>query len=404
MKKGKLHYAWIVCLGGALQIFAVTGLACNVLSVYMPFIRDINGLTNSQTSLMNTVRTLSGFILSFLTGAIYNKVSLRKGMLLAGLSSTIGYVLFGLAKTYPVYMAASMFVGIGFGVGAGIPVAVLTGNWFTGSTLAFSICSAASGLASFGIPSIITAMIQKLGLNTAFLIQGCVIFALIFTSFLIIRNVPEEMNLKPYQGKSAAAAKTTGYRVLSTKDWIITLAVATMFGISAGISYGNLGLFSRGKGFTPEFTAIVISAAGLTMTGGKLLYGFVCGKLGNKRTNFIFGLLMAAGLLMACAVSNQILMMLAMCIYGIGMGFPTVGMTAWAGDMSDPHTYAKTVRLYNTAYLLGNLLFSVIPGMIADRCNNSYVPAYLIFAAFTLISWAIVQASYKHIGKVRSEE
>ena len=42
------HYAWIICLGGALSLFAVMGMGINVFSVYQPYIIQLNGFSNAQ--------------------------------------------------------------------------------------------------------------------------------------------------------------------------------------------------------------------------------------------------------------------------------------------------------------------------------------------------------------------
>lgn len=44
------HYAWIICLGGALSLFAVMGMGINVFSVYQPYIIQLNGFSNAQGS------------------------------------------------------------------------------------------------------------------------------------------------------------------------------------------------------------------------------------------------------------------------------------------------------------------------------------------------------------------
>ena len=59
-----LHRAWLLCLGGALALFAVMGLGVNVFSVFQPEILRLNGFTDAQGSWITTVRSL--FILAAL--------------------------------------------------------------------------------------------------------------------------------------------------------------------------------------------------------------------------------------------------------------------------------------------------------------------------------------------------
>ena len=55
------HYAWIICLGGALSLFAVMGMGINVFSVYQPYIIQLNGFSNAQGSWITTTRSLFSF-------------------------------------------------------------------------------------------------------------------------------------------------------------------------------------------------------------------------------------------------------------------------------------------------------------------------------------------------------
>lgn len=56
---GRPHYAWIICLGGALSLFAVMGMGINVFSVYQPYIIQLNGFSNAQGSWITTTRSSS---------------------------------------------------------------------------------------------------------------------------------------------------------------------------------------------------------------------------------------------------------------------------------------------------------------------------------------------------------
>ena len=62
--KNPPHRAWLVCLGGALAMFAVMGLGVNVFSIYQPEIIRLNGFTDAQGSWITTTRSL--FILATL--------------------------------------------------------------------------------------------------------------------------------------------------------------------------------------------------------------------------------------------------------------------------------------------------------------------------------------------------
>ena len=64
MRSRQSSRPWLVCLGGAVALFAVMGLGVNVFSIYQPEIIRLNGFTDAQGSWITTTRSL--FILAAL--------------------------------------------------------------------------------------------------------------------------------------------------------------------------------------------------------------------------------------------------------------------------------------------------------------------------------------------------
>ena len=55
----RLHRAWAICLGCTLMLFVCGGLSVNAFSVTQPYVLAYGGFTNTQTSMINTIRALS---------------------------------------------------------------------------------------------------------------------------------------------------------------------------------------------------------------------------------------------------------------------------------------------------------------------------------------------------------
>ena len=54
----RLHRAWAVCLGCTMMMLVCSGLGVNAFSVSQPYILAQNGFTNTQTSMIVTVRSV----------------------------------------------------------------------------------------------------------------------------------------------------------------------------------------------------------------------------------------------------------------------------------------------------------------------------------------------------------
>ena len=124
------HYAWLVCLGGALALFAVMGLGVNVFSVYQPEIIRQGGFTDAQGSWITTTRSL--FILGALlcVNQLCARFGLRRvmtaGVALVGLSC----LCFAFARGFPMYCAAAALTGMGYCWGGMVPISLAIGRWF----------------------------------------------------------------------------------------------------------------------------------------------------------------------------------------------------------------------------------------------------------------------------------
>ncbi|MBQ3159531.1 MAG: hypothetical protein IJC00_03640, partial [Clostridia bacterium] len=111
----RVHYGWLVCLGCALLLFCTSGLSVNTFTVYQPYILEQNHFTNAQSSMILMVRNVFSLLSMLLAGIYYRHLSLRQGMGLAGLLTTVGFVLFALSRSYFAYCLSGAVIGLAYG-------------------------------------------------------------------------------------------------------------------------------------------------------------------------------------------------------------------------------------------------------------------------------------------------
>ncbi len=393
------HKAWLVCIGCALLFFCTSGLTVNAFTVYQPYILSQNGFTNAQSSSILTVRSLFGLIGMLCTGVYYRKLPLRAGVTLAGGLTVLGFLLFGMAGSLPAYYGAATVMGLGYGFGTMIPISIILEHWFWKKrTFAIGICSAFTGLSTFGLPSLLTWLILTFGLSSAFFVEAGFAAVLVLLSFFLIRGVPEGGDT-PYGfgGDKEAAGLKGGEVHLKKSEWPVLWAMLLCLGALTSVGYSHLTVHLDSTGFDPHVTALAITASGLAMTFGKFAFGWLSDKLPVLRKNRLFAALLLAGLALLCMVrSSMPLLFTAVCAYGFGLAFTTVGITEWAGDFSTAEEYESVVRRFQLGYAAGGFVFSSLPGILADRFGGSYVPAYLFFILCAVFVTATLQWFYHH--------
>ena len=79
----RLHRAWAICLGCTLMLFVCGGLSVNAFSVTQPYVLAYGGFTNTQTSMINTIRALSYLGCMFAAPLFFRMLGYRLGTAVA---------------------------------------------------------------------------------------------------------------------------------------------------------------------------------------------------------------------------------------------------------------------------------------------------------------------------------
>lgn len=402
----RMHYAWVICLGCALMMFCSNGIIFNIFSVFQPYlIRDF-GLSNTQSSFLITVRTVSSFLAVALCSFYYNHISVRRGIFMAGLLSTAGFMLYGAAGNYIILLTGAVACGMGYGLGTTIPIAMLISRWFEKCrNFALSVCSISASAALVGFPSLVTEMIEQRGISFSFMIVGFAALLLSVTGYLLIRNEPSELELEAYgkgmaegpekEGKQKKRQRFSNPEGMRPADWLLLGGAVLLMGITANTGYGHLSVLFASQGLKPEAIALALSAYGLCLLCGKLVYGVLSDIFGSYICNWFYGLLMIGGYTGLCLSGRfPLLLIPSAAVAGVGTAISIVGTVAWAWDLSSDAERDHTVQRCQLLMNLGGLAFSVVPGILADRFGGSYIPAFVILTVFCVLLILMIQTEY----------
>ena len=323
--------------------------------------------------------------------ALLRKAWLPLGTAAAALFGVLAFVLFGAAKQLWTYYLAGLVAGLSYGFGSMVPVSILITRWFREKHgLALGICAAGTGLAAVLFSPLMTAMIEKYSLAVCFYVMAGVSLLLTLLIFLLVRESPEGCGKTAY-GAAVQAENTeaaSGGAELSCGRWTALFVSMCFLGAIASPGFTHMMILFTTDGIPESTAALCVSIFGLALMLGKCVYGEACDLLGAKRANWIFGAILSAGLILCT-------------LYGFGVPMSTVGLSVWAEAFSGAKRYDGVIRLFQTGYGLGALVFSFMPGLFADACG-SYAPSYLVFLAFGVFSLLVVQSTYRRTARSRS--
>lgn len=376
---------WRICIAAALAQFCTIGLNINVFSVYLPYLTQLLELSYNQSSAFMMVRNLCSVGSVYLAKCFYDKLDIRVGYTLVLILNAFAVFLYACTANFAMLCIAAVVSGLSYGLGGIYPTAILIHRWFPlHEGLAMGICAASSGLAlTIGAP-IITALTENFSLQHAMYAEICFLLVILVICFALIRNYPEGEIHYTFRPKDVRHPMKFSPMILAM------IAVGMLAG-----SFSYLTVHYTAEGFDPYKVSLVISVIGLVLTGSKFLLGELLDLLGAFRVNWVYFTLA----ILACicfSIGSTMGFPIAITgaiLYGIGDAVATVGVPAYAKDLSKPGEYAATQQQYQTAFLSGGLVCALITGPIATA-TDGYRMFYVVITVMMILASSIIQHTY----------
>ena len=403
----KTGYRKVICVCGIMIVFINMGMLSTAFSVYFPYLRELRGFSNTQVSLITTVRYISSLFVMSLSDRYYRKMGIRKGVALTFLNSFCAYLLYAFASARFMYHLASLMFGISYGLGAMIPASILIRRWYPeDSGLPMGLAAAGSGIAIMLLPQIARRTVEAYGLTASFLTVAVLIAAISIPTVLLIRNAP------PGQGQAAGASGQKHAGKPAAADAAVRTGISFQFAMMtlAMLMNGVVGLTaSQAKSMLYRTTnhemavvSTVLSLGGGILIVSKILFGKMADLLGPRRTMMLFLVILTSGFILMTFTQDapDSLLYVTEILYNIGAPVCTVGISILAADFSTQETFAKVLKNCQVSYTFGGLASSVMPGAVADL-TGSYIPAYRLIVCCGLVFLAAVVLLYQ--GRDREE-
>ena len=404
--KNKTAYPWLVLAATTIVTFLCMGMAMIGFSLYFPYIKDAYGFTDTQIGTLISIRNLFSFLAKALTVLLIGRTSAKKVAIFTSLLATAALLCCWVSKGFWGYALGLLLAGASNGFGNMIIVAVLLRRWFVDKLpIAIGIASAGSGISSVVCPVMITAWTQKFGLTGSF---GAYFLTALILSLLVIvlvEDSPEKIGAVPYGyekiQESRDTVKTSRDSCLNKTGQIMLYAASVLLGMYCVTASSILGLHYSSIGLTNEQMTLNTSVFGFSLLAGKLGQGFLANYIGGKKTSVIAFILVVAGCLVNTIVEHPFVLLLAAVGSGFGTALGSMGSSIWAGDFVSDGEYEVVVGRCQTIQSLGGLVFSAVPGILAESFGNYKIAwaFYLVIAAIMSVLIMVLYMSSKNTNQ-----
>jgi len=395
MKSPRLHYGWIVLAVGTLVVFGSLGLARFGYTMVLPDMQEGLGIDNAQTGALATANLIGYLALAVIGGVVAARygprVVIAAGLALAG----GGMLLTGLATGFPDAAAWRVLTGIGSGA-SNVPVMGLLAAWFStkrrGLASGIAVAGSALGLIFAGavVPRILAAYGDD-GWRTCWFIFGGVTLLLAVVGFVLLRNRPAELGLKPLgmdDGDAVPDHKAEGlqwgrvYR--SGTVWHLGLVyVAFGFSYIIYMTFFTKHLIAEG-GYTQDRAGELFMAMGWVSLVCGLLWGTVSDVIGRRRALIIVYLIHAVAFSLFALWTTPAGFTLSAVLFGLSAWSIPAIMAAACGDVLGPRLAPAALGLITLLFGIGQAVAPSIAGAMADA-TGSFFSALLLAAGVALL-------------------
>ena len=393
------NYGWFVCVACTLLMFCTNGLSLAGFSAYQPYLISIGGLTNTEASTVVTFRTLFTLIAMLITTPLIKKVNVRKMSAIGMLLCALAFGLYGFAESFIGYAAAASVCGLAAGLGGTIPVSIVIARWFNGHRgLALGICMAATGFSTIVASPLITIAVQRLSLSAAFYAEAVFILISGVIVYNILRNSPYNMGLEPIGAHETGRRPAYAVHKAPSGLYMAMMIGIFIFGMPGNVLYTHISVLYRTAGFESMQISWLLSIFGFMLMTGKCVYGQIADRFGTWHSSWLLYALLVIGTVLCCFADNGSFVnaSFGVALMGFGLAVTAVSISMYAAGVSTEEQYSATLTRFQVLSTVGSLVFSTVPGIIADK-TGSYVPAFVIMLVLAVIGGLVLQFSYHRI-------
>lgn len=417
-KGGKLHYAFIICLGGFLTQFIVLS-AQRLPAISLESIRTALDVSYADVGLITSVYMVFYAGLSFAWGMLADKIGTRRAIVAACALAAIGAIAFGFLAPLGLMPAIVTWAIAGVGT-AGLLMAILpkiVSRWFAPHKrgMGMSLITPGANFSALVLGVVAPIIIGSLGWEMSYVIFG-VIYAIIALFIAVtFREGPEDLGLAPYgapagvqaapapklEEKEADEAKGNAggaiARVLKMRiTWHFgVFYIIYQIGYMAATQYYVASI--QAVGFDLTAASLSITVAGVCTIITELILGQISDRVERKT---LMGIMVALNAVVGfgyffylTTVSSPSLPVLYFFVSACTActGVITVIMTC-CGEYYDDDVRATGTGVVGTINLVGRYLGPWIAGIIIDASGivaDSFLIVGIAMAVAAVIAFAM---------------
>ena len=419
MKNKKIFYGWFVVAGCIILNAMGTGIFSSIMGLFFPSIVEEFGYSQAQVAGIVSIAIIGGLLATGVFSKLYSKYSAKKLVLIFGVLQGASYALMSQANSLTMMYVIGALMGIA-GMGAtALSAPMLITRWFDKNRgTAMGISVAGAGLGPALMAPIVTSVIANSGHRIAFIVLGGIIAASMVVAFILIKDTPEEMGLKPFgQNEGDIAKSKDDTKTVKTEEvysynlkeavktkmfYGLTLFIVIICTVVQGLLV-QIPSYLNEVGLDASKVGMIVGAYALVAGFGKMLIGWVYDNVGVFKANFIFFTFMILSFVALLMVpTNESFVYLYVVLAGMGLGLAPVAIPLLVSILFGSKHYAAIYPVFMLLMSVGAVIGGIVAGIIIDSSGYSALLVSAIVGA--LLALVTIQITVKVADKTKNKK
>jgi MFS family permease len=390
-QKKSIHYGWYVVAAGTLCVFAGLGFGRFALGMLLPAMGASLNLSYSQMGLISTSNFVGYLLAVLVCGYLSARIGSRLLIFLALLLVAVSMLLVSRADSFVTVAFFYTLTGMGSGA-SNVPMMSLVASWFStrqrGRAAGFIVIGSGFAILLSGrlIPYL-NQLREMDGWRISWLVLGIIVLVISIICFLVIRDSPQELGLKPVGARKDPGQGDLPHleeRPLSVtrKDIYHLGMIYFVFGYTYVI-YATFIVTTlvQERGFSETVAGNFWSWVGFLSLFSGPVFGTLSDRLGRKvGLIMVFSIQMLAYLLVALTLPGIFLYISIGCYGIVAWSIPSI-MAALVGDYVGPQKTARVFGFITFIFALGQIAGPAVAGFLAEK-YGSFSSSFLMAAVF----------------------
>ncbi len=381
----KTHYYWVIAGVTVLAMIACGGIGSGLTGVVLiPATEDL-GLTRGQFSTEVTILSAVGVVINLISGTLFIKFGYRK-LIFGCLSlAALGYFLGSFSTGLLGLCLAAVLEGM-YGVCNRSGNPRILGAWFHrhyGTIMGVITCTTGFGGGLFSL------LFQKteaaFGWRGAYRVAGICYLAVALLVLLLVRDKPADMGIKPFgEGEITKKAKRESrdhwegfdMAVLKKKPIFYMMVLGTFLSSACVfMAFYVISAHAQDCGMSAEVGATAQSIMLFALGAFKLVFGYLCDRIGAKSMTMVSLIALTASLFMLAGVNGQTSMYAAVVVYSLSLSLTIMAPTMLAPSLFGYQSGAKAMGIILASAPAANMVAPRLCNALYDACGT-YVPIF----------------------------